>query len=483
MRRHARSSSTSLAVVLLSLGAMAFALVAAGCAGGGGGTTSTTQGAGQPSPSQLLVSQKTRSAAGATPEELQDLVSGNTAFALDLLQTLAKPGSPTAGDNLVISPYSISIALAMTYAGAHGATAEEMAKVLHFTLAPERLHAAFNALDQAIAARNRDFPANTDGQEPARVELNVVNQLWAQQDFAFLPAFLDLLAADYGAGLRVLDFVQDAESARQTINGWVADATKDRIEDLLPDGSVDASTRLVLTNAVYLKAPWATTFEKAADGGRRFPPAGRHQRDGAVHAPVRDPGLRGRRGVAGPRTPLPRERTAHGGAGPRRSQAGRVHREPRRGHAGEDLSSLEQQTVDLALPKFEARSALALKDALEALGMPTAFSDAADFSGMTGRPRPRHRLRHPRRLRLRGRGRHRGGGRNRGRHEGDVGAPRQTDRGGRPALPLADPRRGDGRHLVHGPGYGPAGGRLRRSATPMSRASSASPTVTPRRIQ
>ena len=386
MKRHAASSSTSLALVLLSLGAMACALVAAGCIDGGGGTTPTTQGAGAPAQAQLVISQETRSAAEATPGELRALVTGNTAFALDLLRTITKPDGPATNRNLVVSPYSISLALAMTYAGARGATSQEMAKVLHFTLPPERLHAAFNALDQAIASRSRDFPATTEGEQTARVELNVVNQLWTQRDFAFLPAFLDLLATDYGAGLRVLDFVQDAEAARQTINGWVADATKDRVKDLLPAGSVDAKTRLVLTNAVYLKAPWATAFEKAltADGDFRLQDGttvtvpfmhqsetlGYAAGDGwqALELPYR--GMELRMVVLVPDSP----------------DLDSFAKDLDAAALERILSSVEQKTVNLALPKFGARSELALKDALAALGMQTAFSDEADFSGMTGRP-------------------------------------------------------------------------------------------------
>jgi len=333
---------------------------------------------------QLLTSDMARASAGAAPQDIETLVSGNTAFALDLLQSLAGPKGSSSADNLVISPYSISIALAMTYAGARGVTAEEMAEVLHFALPSDRLHATFNALDQTIAARSRDFPARNEDEEDSRVELNVVNQLWAQQGYGFLPEFLDLLAADYGAGLRLVDFTKDYEVARLAINDWVAEATKDRIKDLLPAGSLNELTRLVLTNAVYLKAPWDIPFEESltTDDAFRLP-------DGSTIT-----------------VPFMRQSETLGYA---EAEAWQAVELPYKGNElsmvimlPEDLdlgvligrldaTSLEQmlatlapETVNMSLPKFEARSELSLGDALRALGMQIPFTDDADFSGMTG---------------------------------------------------------------------------------------------------
>jgi serpin B len=325
-----------------------------------------------------------RASAGAAPQDIETLVSGNTAFALDLLQSLAGPEGSSSADNLVISPYSISIALAMTYAGARGVTAEEMAEVLHLALPSDRLHATFNALDQTIAARSRDFPARNEDEEDTRVELNVVNQLWAQQGYGFLPEFLDLLAADYGAGLRLVDFTKDYEVARLAINDWVAEATKDRIKDLLPAGSLNELTRLVLTNAVYLKAPWDIPFEESltTDDAFRLP-------DGSTIT-----------------VPFMRQSETLGYA---EAEAWQAVELPYKGNELSmvimlpddldlgaligrlDATSLEQmlatlapETVNMSLPKFEARSELSLGDALRALGMQIPFTDDADFSGMTG---------------------------------------------------------------------------------------------------
>jgi serpin B len=146
-------------------------------------------------------------------DDQSELSSGNTAFALDLFQVLNEQA-----DNLFFSPYSISLALAMTYGGARGDTAEQMASTLHFTLPPDRLHPAFNATDQALASRKENGGQGADGKG---FRFNIVNDLWGQQDYTFQPEFLDLLSANYGAGLRLVDFKQDPEKARLAINEYI----------------------------------------------------------------------------------------------------------------------------------------------------------------------------------------------------------------------------------------------------------------------
>ena len=145
------------------------------------------------------------------------LSSDNAAFAFDVYQRLILEHS-----NLIFSPASISIALAMTYAGAAGTTATEMAQTLHFTLPPERLHPAFNAMDQALASRGQGQPGSDD--KPMR--LKIVNALWAEKTYPFRSDFLDALAANYGAGVNLLDFLNSTDPSRLTINAWVAGQTR-----------------------------------------------------------------------------------------------------------------------------------------------------------------------------------------------------------------------------------------------------------------
>ena len=204
--------------------------------------------------------------------DVRAVVEGNNRFALDLYARLREeqPG------NLFFSPGSLSTALAMTYAGAGGQTAEQMAEVLHFRLPQDQLHPAFAALQQTWDADGKD----------AGYRLSVANRLWGQRDFDFRDDFLAVTREHYGAELARVDFARQAEPARQRINAWVEEQTQGKIADLIPPGALDAMTRLVLTNAVYFKGDWAEPFRKEATQAgplpRLGPPAGR----GAPDAPA-----------------------------------------------------------------------------------------------------------------------------------------------------------------------------------------------------
>jgi serpin B len=180
------------------------------------------------------------------------LASDNAGFAFAAYQQLI-----TTHANLVFSPASISIALAMTCAGAATTTATEMASALHFTLPPAQLHPAFNALDQALASRGQGFL----GGDGAPMHVDITNAVWAEKTYAFNTDFLNTLAENYGAGVNLLDFVNAPDPSRLTINAWVAGQTNDKIQNLLPSGSITSSTELVLTDAVYFNAAWETKFD------------------------------------------------------------------------------------------------------------------------------------------------------------------------------------------------------------------------------
>lgn len=207
-----------------------------------------------PGPTTTATTTEARSAASrittpvVSPSDAAQVASGNRAFAVDLHQTLRDmPG------NLVYSPASISIAMAMLYGGTAGMTEAEIAQALHFDLPPERLHPAFDALDLALEAP----PVSG-----AAFRLTVANALWAQRDQALLSTYLDLLAENYGAGVRLVDFAGDREGARGQINQWVADQTDQSVPELLdPTAPLDDRTRLVLTNAVYFNADWQMPFQ------------------------------------------------------------------------------------------------------------------------------------------------------------------------------------------------------------------------------
>jgi len=203
---------------------------------------------------ELLQSSKPRiTEPDVSESDLTTQVSGNSYFAFDLYQSLRE-----GNDNLFYSPYSISLALAMTYAGARGETARQMADTLHFNLDQDRLHQLFNSLDIELDKRGE----GARGKDGEGFQLNIVNAIWGQKNYKFLSGFLDLIAQNYGAGLRPLDFANELEESRITINNWVSDQTAEKIEDLIPQGVLSPATVLVLTNAIYFNAAWQYPFNE-----------------------------------------------------------------------------------------------------------------------------------------------------------------------------------------------------------------------------
>lgn len=180
-------------------------------------------------------------------KDVTSVVSGNTAFALDLYSRL----KGTTG-NLFFSPYSISTALAMTYAGAGSRTSRQIQTVLRLNLPDQRLHPAFAALQSGLEAGSKN-----DG-----YELHIANRLWGQKGLSFLKSFLNLNRQYYGSGFQELDFARNTEDARQTINSWVEEQTRQKIKDLIRAGTLQPDTRLVLTNAIYFQGEWKEKFNE-----------------------------------------------------------------------------------------------------------------------------------------------------------------------------------------------------------------------------
>ena len=324
---------------------------------------------GGPAAAQEIRSSATRSS--ADPAAAQDVRAAMDAFSTDLYRILARePG------NVVLSPYSVGVALAMTRTGAAGETARQMDAVLHAALSQD-IHAGFNALDQALAKRPGKYKV---GDQTVELELATANRLWGQKDFSFEPAFLDTLAKDYGAGMQIVDYKTASESARRTINDWVAARTKDRIKDLIAQGVLDETTRLVLTNAIYLKAPWQMQFDEAVAG--TF-----HRADGSdVQAKLmsQSESLRYVKGDGYQAVRLPYA----GGLSmiaivPDAGKLSAVERSLDGAALRRIVNGLKDTQVILSMPKFSFRSKAQLKDALGELGMPIAFTSRADFSGMT----------------------------------------------------------------------------------------------------
>lgn len=299
------------------------------------------------------------------------------AFAADLYAQVAG-GSE---GNVVLSPYSVAVALAMTRAGAAGDTADEMDAVLYAELLDD-LHASFNALDQELAARPGD-KERADGSE-AELVLPTANSMWGQRDFAFEDPFLELLAAQYGAGMHLVDYMADFEGARREINEWVARQTKDKIPELIAEDILSVDTRLVLTNAIYLKAPWEHPFwEEGTE------PAPFHLLDGStVDAPSMslhtDLGYAEGDGWQAVELPYAGNELSMVVIVPEEGSFADVETNLDGDLLAEVVDGLAATDVALRFPSFEFRTQASLKDALSALGMPLAFVPGqADFSGMT----------------------------------------------------------------------------------------------------
>ncbi|MDZ7843592.1 MAG: serpin family protein [Anaerolineales bacterium] len=309
---------------------------------------------------------------------VSQLVEGNTAFALAMYHQLEDDY-----DNLFFSPYSISQALAMTYAGARGVTREQMAETLRFRLEPEELHSAFNTLDQTLEKMDEvELPEDSGD----AFQLNIANTIWGQRDYHFEDPFLDTLANYYGAGLRLLDFIENSEEARGTINSWVSDQTEGKIQDLIPRGGVGSATRLVLTNAIYFNASWMEPFDQELteegsffllNGEEIQAPMMRHHAaqnfaygQGENYQVVEIPYVGSQASML---ILLPDEGNFE-----------EVGRKLDGDYLTQVLESLSPASVNLTFPKFEFESEISLADTLMEMGMPSAFGEGADFSGMTG---------------------------------------------------------------------------------------------------
>jgi len=281
-----------------------------------------------------------------------------------------------AEGNLFFSPYSINTAFLMVYAGAGGATAQQIRDVL-------KISATDDDLPQIVADYNKSILlSNSPNEYITERTLTVANALWLQQDFPLVPSYPDLLQAFYNATIPPMDFTNAPEESRQTINDTIAEQTNDRIQDLLPEGIIDEATRLILTNAVYFKANWAKTFAPldsapftTGDGTVLDVPSMRVENqlvhiinDEFVAVAIPYAGWSSQMVIVMPNDfATYEENLATTGL-------------PNLTHTG----NASVNAVILTVPKFEFESSFGLSDALITLGMTDAFNpDVADLSGMS----------------------------------------------------------------------------------------------------
>jgi len=328
-------------------------------------------------------------------EDMKRVAEGNNRFALQLYQKLQ-----SAEGNLFLSPYSISTALAMTYAGARGETREQMARVLSLATSTEAAQMSSAAggsapttpptgkpmtqeqVAQAFGKIIKDLNARGAG---GKYELRVANALWGQRDYRFLPEFVTLVEREYGGHLEQADFVKAAEQARQTINTWVEKQTNGKIRDLIGPGVLDAMTRLVLTNAIYFKGNWINQFEKDQTQDGPFTLADATK----VQVPMMN--QQARFGYAETDT-LQALEMPYAGEGlamvillPKKMDGiAALGQELTADNLVQWLGQIHQRQVIVSVPKFKMTSKFSLAQVLQSMGMVEAFSDKADFSGMAG---------------------------------------------------------------------------------------------------
>lgn len=311
---------------------------------------------------------------GLTEKQLSDILEKpipqrNNYFAFDILKQVADEK-----ENLVISPFSMSTALAMTYAGARDLTARQMATTLYFSPDHTGFHAEYGTYLQELRQMAGE-----------NVQLNIANSLWLQKDSYFLPEYLDAVEANYGSLLFKVDYKANREVVRNNINDWVLEQTGNKISDLIAPGALTEYTRLVLVNAIHFLGKWSSEFNVEKTKKETFfgisgqnslkdfmfqkgyynyyenekiqvveMPYRGGQYSMALLLPVIDSGIED------------------------------MMKNMDAGLFATVMADMSRSHVDLRIPRFEVETAVDLEVVLSEMGMPEAFSRRADFSGMTG---------------------------------------------------------------------------------------------------
>jgi serpin B len=375
------SHTMQIAVGILSL--LMMLILTAGC--------SLLQSSGNPDITYIKADIDRAADPSVTHDDIAEEARRSSTFGISFYQELTRSAG-SSSKNIIFSPYSIRTALAMTYAGARGNTEEEMENTLLYQLGQDKTHKALNVLDLYLTNPEGTLPepANQKGhgkQSDSGIqitELRTANSIWGSQGTSFSSPFLDILARQYGAGLRLMDFRSQPEKSRQIINRWVEEQTADKITDLLPPLSITPDTRMVLTNAVYFKGAWAEPFSRP----KSYQPF--HLTDSeTILVPVM-------------------QRTASSGyaKGDGWKAVDIAYKDGKfsmiiilpddpSGNLSDlekELSSewyytlqnrLKTEQISLTMPVFEFTYEIGASELLADMGMPTAFSSQADFSGMT----------------------------------------------------------------------------------------------------
>lgn len=319
----------------------------------------------------LLLPQFSFSQTKPMREETKALVKSNNEFAIKAYAEMSKKNG-----NIFFSPFSLSAALAMVLGGAKGSTADQIAEVLRLNPNQKNLHGEYALL------------LNQLGTNDKQTQLAIANALWGQQGLAILPTYQDLLRTNYKSELQTVDFAANPQAAASAINAWAEQNTNGRIKNLVQANSFDSESLLVLANAVYFHGKWENEFSEYStepddfwlDKTQKISAPMMNQTDHfpyfadallqAIELPYSD-------GKYSMIVLLPKERDG----------IAALEKQLSEDLLGKYITGLYQQEVELHLPKFEFNASLSLKEFLSNLGMPLAFQDAADFSGIANDPR------------------------------------------------------------------------------------------------
>jgi len=311
---------------------------------------------------------------GSTQQGIQQVVNANNQFAFDLYSKY-KDTPDYENSNIFFSPYSISTALAMTYEGAKGQTAEEMQSVFHF---PE----------SDILRPNSAAIYNNINKKDKFYKLMTGNALWAQYDYQFLEEYFSRVEKYYGGKVANLDFKEETEKSRQTINSFIEQQTNDKIKELLPKNVIKPNTKLILTNAIYFKGDWKLQFdeEETREADFKITPT--------QTVKVQMMTLTGEdakfnyletENLQILEMPYKGEELSMLVFLPKEGTLSEFEQSLTAEKLNEWKSSLQEKRVNVYLPKFKFETKYFMKDDLAQMGMPTAFSSSADFSGMNGK--------------------------------------------------------------------------------------------------
>lgn len=302
-------------------------------------------------------------------QDINPVSISNSKFAADLYKQIKN--EPI---NLFYSPISITSAIAMTYAGASGETLKQISNTLYFSTNQDELHQNYDIL------LKRFSDTNSEG-----VQLKVANSLWLQENMKITSQYLSITNKYYNAGVIPVNFIADPEKSRKTINNWVEKNTNNKIQDLLPDGSIHSQTRMVLVNAIYFKGPWDKIFDKNQNTSDVFYVYKTCETQATFMNNYINTSFYEDSQLSIVEIPYANQEQSLVIILPKEKYGLKeIEKLFEQKMMDEYIGKMEEKRVALSIPKFKTESTYELKDILSKMGMPIAFTNDADFSGITG---------------------------------------------------------------------------------------------------